>query len=242
MKSSISHILSFITMISLFFLILFIAFEISVNKGIIKYNLNRIDYYNKATDNIKIKVKEYVVNDDVLNKYLEYINKDLIKEDVDKLLNDKKVDHYLDFYKLIEEFDDNPDIDDLYAKNINSIYQKNIFPTKEYNLILKYKQKLDFVPILIMLLSISISLSVLLKYMYKKKTYLDISFLGVFILLSLLFFIRIYLNKFTYGTTYYTSFIKGIIDTNMVIYAIIIGLFIIYLVLSNIIKNKHKKN
>ena len=229
-------------MISLFFLILFIAFEISVNKGIIKYNLNRIDYYYKATENIKSKVKEYIVNDDILNKYLEYINKDLVKEDVEKLLSDKKVDHYLDFYKIIEEFDDNPDIDDLYAKNINNIYQKNIFPTKEYNLIFKYKQKLDFVPILIMLLSISISLSVLLKYMYKKKTYLDISFLGVFILLSLLFFVRIYLNKFTYGTTYYTSFIKSIIDTNMIVYVVFIGLFIIILVLSNVLKKSHKKN
>ena len=238
MKSKISHVFSFIIMATTFLLIIYLGFEFSIRNRVIQYNLDKIIYYDRAYDNIDKKLKEYIVNDDVRKEYMDYISKEMIKEDIYNIINKKEVDHYLDFYKIIEKYDDNPDIDDLYARNINDIYKSNIFPTKEYNMISKFKLSDDFIPVLFMFIAILITLSVVLKKMNKKKKYLSISFTGVFILFLFLFLGRIYINNFYYSNSYFTMFLKSIIDTNLAFYVGIILIFIVILIVRELIVDK----
>ena len=232
MKSSISHAFAFILMITIFLFVAFISFEVSIRNKVILYNLDRINYYDKAYDNINKNIKEYVVNDNLLNDYKNYITKEMIKKDVSKLVNGEKVDHYLEVYNIVEKYDDNPDIDDLYAKNINKIYNNNIFPSKEFSYINKIKTKLDIIPIALIFIAIIVTLSVVLKYMNDKKKYINISIIGSFILLAIPFIFRLFIRRIYYGNSYYTSFIKSIIDTNLVMYALIGIIIIIGLIIN----------
>ena len=237
MKSSISHVFAFILMITIFFFIAFISLEISISNKVLLFNLDRTNYYEYAYGSINKNIKEYVVNDDLLKDYNNYITKDMIKKDVAKLINGEEVNHYLEFYDIVEKYDDNPDIDDLYAKNINKIYNNNIFPSKEFSYVNKIKSKLDIIPITLIFIAVIVTLSVVLKYMNDKKKYINISIIGSFILLAIPFIFRLFIRRILYGNVYYTAFIKSIIDTNLVMY-LILGLIII---IGLIIKEKFSK-
>ena len=238
MKSSISHVFAFVLMLTIFFFIAFISFEVSISNKVILFNLDRINYYDYAYGSINKNIKEYVVNDDLLDDYNKYITKDMIKEDVTKLINGEEVNHYLDFYDIVEKHDDNPDIDDLYAKNINKIYNNNIFPSKEFSYINKIKTKLDMIPIILIFVAIIVTLSVVLKYMNDKKKYINISIIGSFILLVIPFIFRLFIRRVLYGNVYYTAFIKSIIDTNLVMYIIIVLVIVVGLIIKEKISKK----
>jgi hypothetical protein len=86
-------------------------------------------------------------------------------------------------------------------------------------------------------IAIIVTLSVVLKYMNDKKKYINISIIGSFILLAIPFIFRLFIRRIYYGNSYYTSFIKSIIDTNLVMYALI-GIIII---IGLLIKEKFSK-
>ena len=79
MKSSIIHVLSFTLMIILTIFTLFISLESTLTKKSILNNLNKINYYDLAFNNIKEEVSDFVINKEIKNKYLEYFTINMIK-------------------------------------------------------------------------------------------------------------------------------------------------------------------
>ena len=245
MKTKISYLLSFAIMVVLFILILYLGFELSIRSTIVKKNLNSINFYDKAYENIKKEISDYVVNEDVLKDYLDSINKDMIIKDIDILINKGEVDHTDKFYKIIEKYDSNKEICELYSKNVNSIYKNNLFPSKEFGIINVFKLRQDFIPFFIIFIALLMTMSVILKCISNKKKYFDIAIMGTGILTSMLILIRHYLKGLYYTNDYFTLFIRKIIDTNVVIDIIIFVLFfstiLIFRRVLKMLKNNNKK-
>ena len=157
--------------------------------------------------NIKKEISDYVVNEDVLKDYLDSINKDMIIKDIDILINKGEVDHTDKFYKIIEKYDSNKEICDLYSKNVNSIYKNNLFPSKEFGIINVFKLRQDFIPFFIIFIALLMTMSVILKCISNKRKYFDIAIMGTGILTSMLILIRHYLKGLYYTNDYFTLFI-----------------------------------
>ena len=144
MKSSVSHVLSFITTLLFTLLIAFIFIEFNLRHSILINKLNSINYYNSAYNTIVSKVDNFIVNEEIKEKYKDFITKDIIKKDVNSIISktDYNISHYDDFYKIINEYSSDVDICEKYSKEIDSIYTNNIFPINEYKLINKFYAKI----------------------------------------------------------------------------------------------------
>ena len=168
MKNSISHILNFILTVLVVLLTVFIAFQISTSKKSIKKILENNYYYDEAHENINNKISNFIINSDILEIYRNYINQDLIKEDLEKYIeSDYKynINHYDEFYNLVQEYIKDSSISKEYAKNINDIYVKNIFPVKEFELVNKVRFNIEntaFIAMCFLSIFIIISMFILL--------------------------------------------------------------------------------
>ena len=239
MKDKISYVLSFAIMIVLFLLIIYVGFEISIRSSIVKHNLESINFYDKAYEKINNEIKNYVVNEDILKDYLDYINKDMIIKDIGILIDRKEIDHKEDFYKIISKYDSNKEICELYSSNINNIYKNNLFPSREFGIISIFKLRQDFIPFFIIFMVLLSTMSVILKSISNKKQFIDVSLIGTSIMIFMLLIVRHYLKGFYYTNDYFTLFIKKIIDTN--VYIDIIILFIILFTIMVIRKLSRKR-
>ena len=230
MKDKISYVLSFAIMVVLFLLILYVGFELSIRSSLVKHNLESINYYDKAFDNIKEEISNYIVNEDILKDYLDFINKDMIKNDINDLINKKEIDHKDDFYKIINKYDSSKEICELYSSNINDIYKNNLFPSREFGIISIFKLRQDFIPFLIIFIVLLTTMCVILKAINNKRLFIDVSLMGTSIMIFMLLIVRHYLKGLYYTNDYFTLFIKKIIDSNVIIDILLLLLIILAII------------
>jgi len=251
MKNSVSHVLSFILMCLLSFLTVFIVIQLSLNTNNILNILKKVNYYDLTHKNILEKLDELIINREVNESYKEYFSIKMVKEDVkDILTGEDNISHYDDLYEIISKHSSDETIREKYSNEIDSIYKKNIFPIKEYNLINKIKLESDntlfiFLIFIILILFISSFIFILNKnFKYYKISIISTSIL-LMLPLTLIKLLNIF-NNFMYTNEYYTNFILGIInniiDTLFLIGIIILGVYlIIYLIKSKKYLNLNKK-
>ena len=248
MKTSISHLLNFILMIILYFTILFSVYEVSISKKNIIKLLND-NYYNNSYNNIISEIDNYIVNNEVLELYNKYLSKEMVKEDINIIINNiyqknNQLSKYNDFYKIINSYTDDTEICDIYANNINNIYIKNILPISEVTLINKtYIGRTSSLFISIILSSIVVILSVILFLINKNFKYYKISLLSVSMLLLIpKMLVSTLFSNFQYTNQYFTHLLLKIINSIVNILSII-GLITIILLIFNYLKRlvKNKK-
>lgn len=248
MKTSISHLLNFILMIILYFTILFSVYEVSISKKNIIKLLND-NYYNNSYNNIISEIDNYIVNNEVLELYNKYLSKEMVKEDINIIINNiyqknNQLSKYNDFYKIINSYTDDTEICDIYANNINNIYIKNILPISELTLINKtYIGRTSSLFISIILSSIVVILSVILFLINKNFKYYKISLLSVSMLLLIpKMLVSTLFSNFQYTNQYFTHLLLKIINSIVNILSII-GLITIILLIFNYLKRlvKNKK-
>lgn len=235
MKNSISHILSFILMILLSFLIIFVVFEISLSKKNILNILNGVNYYTLAQKNIFNKIDDEIVNSEISESYKEYFSIEIIKKDINNILNEEyDISHYDDLNKIINEYSNDEKINQKYTTIVDTIYKKNIFPINEYKLISKLKlntEQVLFVSIILILLIVFIGSAILI---FNKNIYFyKVIIISTSILLLIPYFlIRIQniFKQFIYSNIYYTNFIICIIN-NIINLLFIIGIVLLVVLL-----------
>jgi len=241
MSKIVSYLISFIVMILLFLVIIYVGFELSIRSTVVKMNLDGSNYYELAEKGIKDRIKDYVVNEDILKDYLNIINQDMIKKDIDLVISKKDFDHYDEFYDVIKKYDDSKEVCELYAKNINKIYRSNIFPVMEFSILNSLKLQTDFIPFLLIFIVLLSTSIVILKCITNKRLFLDVSMIGTGILMVLLLVLRYYLKGLYYTNDYFTIFIKRIIDTNVITDIALFLLLFLCLVIFRIIVKKRSK-
>ena len=248
MKTSISHTLNFILMIILYFTIFFSVYEVSISKkNIIK--LLDDNYYNDSYNNIIKKIDNYIVNHEVLELYNKYRSKEMIREDINIIINNiyqknNQLSKYDEFYKIINSYTNDTEISNIYATNINNIYLKNILPISELTSINKtYIGNTSSLFISIILSSIIVILSVILFLINKNFKYYKISLLSVSMLLLIpKMLVSTLFSNFQYTNQYFTHLLLKIINSIVNILSII-GLITIILLIFNYLKRlvKNKK-
>jgi len=250
MKSSVSHFLAFTLMLTLsFVVVLFFSQKQLTQKQIIK-NINTINYYENAYNNITNKVDDYIVNQEVKELYNKYITIDIIKDDVNIILNsiysnkNVKVSRYDEFYKIINDYNDDKKIDEIYADGINEIYSQNIFPIKEFSLINKlYLDSNDSLFLIVVALGIVVLLSIALFIINRNFKYHRISILSTCVILIMPFvFLEGFgiFKDFLYTNKYYTDFILVIINNIKNYLAIFSILWAFTLLVFGIVNKKNK--
>lgn len=235
-KNSINHILSFILMITITCLLVFIIFEYNLSLRSINKNMYNMNYYNKVYDNVIEKINDFIILEDVQELYKNYLTIDLIKEDITKITkniyisSEYKISRYNEFYKLIYDYCEDEEVSKKYATEINDIYRENLFPAMPFKLIKKLYLKPIFQALIIFyLVIISLFIGYFLYLFNKSYKYIITSILGTSILIILPnIFIRIFkiFNGFLYTNEYFTKVILNIVY-NTFNTLNIIGFFII---------------
>lgn len=245
MRTSISHFISFITMVVISVFICFIFIEISFRDRIIIRNLDSINYYQDAYDNIILKIEQNIINEDIKEDYKDYITLEIIKKDIKSIINRQyKVSHYNDFYNIISKYTTDTDISKKYAIMVDDIYANNIFPISEYKIINRvYIKTRNCLIYSLVFLSIIMILELALYIINNNLKYNKITILSSSILLIFPF---IFLNisqtfrHFVYTNSYYTNFFVKIIN-NIVNSLFIIGLIIVLVIFVLKLSNKKSK-
>lgn len=238
MKNSISHVLSFVLMTLLVVVTVLLIFQKELRGRYIRKTLEDINYYELAYENIITGVEDYIVNDEVREMYVDYITIDLVKSDINKILGniyqdeDTKFSRYNDFYKIINSYNDDPNIDDKYASGINNIYVKNIFPIYEFNFIHKLhiaNVNVLFVALLLLVIALFVFLALFLINKNFKYHIIGIMGYGTILLLPKII-IKVFkiFDSFLYTNPYYTKFLLAIMN-NITNSLLIIGLLVILL-------------
>ena len=218
MKKIFSNLVAFLLMGLLIIIIIFNVFEISIKKT--NNYLNKSNYLDMVYENIEDKISEYVYNDELLDDYISFFNKKLIKEDINNLINNKEINHNNSLNMIINKYTDNQDIINTYTSNIQNIYINNIFPTKEYKIISNYVYTLeDIILINFIIISIIIVIFTILYFLNNNFYYHIVSVNAIsYLLIILSIIIKILFNKFNYINEYYTSYFKYIINFNAYTY------------------------
>lgn len=247
MKASISHILSFVCMILISSLILFISVQFSIRYIFIKGNLNKINYYNDAYDTITTKIDENIVNKEIKDIYKLYIDKETIKRDIKKIIVNKNynITHHNEFYKIIEEYVSDKEIRNIYASKVDNIYKNNLFPIYEFKTIDKLNiNKYDALLYVFIMCACIVLLEFIIFAINKNLKYNKISLLSSAILLTLPFVFIVctnIFNKFIYTNKYYTKFLISIVD-GVKNFTYLIGLIVIFIfIYTELIRNKKVK-
>ena len=245
MKNSISHIISFISMILITFYALFIIVEIGIRRSVLIDKLDETDYYESAYENIILNLDKSITNEDIRNEYKKYITIDMIKRDIIGIIIERNISHYDNFYKLVSKYSADKEVCSKNASIINNIYLNNIFPTKEYKLINKIYIKTKCLILYIGVLTSTVLILQLGLYIINKNfKYNKISLLSSAILNIFPFiFVNItgILNNVVYVNSYYTKFLFSIFDST-IRYLFVIGFIIILMYLvSSVIKKESKK-
>lgn len=245
MKSSISHILSFIIMILLIVISTFISIKLSFGEKRVIKILENTEYYEKSYSNIYKEIDNYVINDEVNASYKKYITKDLVTKDINNIIRnfylkkESKINRYDDFYKIISEYTKDNEIANIYSKDINEIYVKNLFPVDEFNLLNKvYFGSLDLLFGLIVSILILLALSVILLFINKNFVYHRYALSGYSIFIILInILIKILFKDFLYTNEYFTSFLVTLVS-HIFSYQLVISIILIIILF--LTKNKIK--
>ena len=235
MKTSISHIISFICMILISILTIFIVFEISIRDNILIKKLDNSYYYKDAYDNIIYNIDKSIVNEEIKEDYKKIISEELVMNDVKKIITTRNdVSHYSNFYDIISKYSSDTEICDKYATLVNNIYSKSIFPTREYKLIKKlYIRTKNCISYILVLISIIMMLELGLyiinnNFKFNLITLISSSILNMipFIFINILGIFR----YFFYTNSYFTNSLVGIVNFNINI-LFILGLVVLVMLL-----------
>lgn len=247
MKKIISYILSFIIYISSLLILCILVFNNELSIKQTQNILDKTNYYEKAIKNINKKINIIVIEENLSKEYNNYFNKTMIKKDINELLLNKQtqISHYEELYKIIDKYDISKETKDKYTKKIDEIYQKNIFPIKEYKIINKlYLNNTQSLYLSIILVLIIFFISTILLLINKNIYYHKISILALSISLILpkilLTLFNIFKN-FVYSNTYFTNYFLKILY-NIENKLFIIGLLIMIIILINKVINLRTKN
>ena len=232
MRASISHIITFITIVLIVFLIFFLDLQFNIRNTILINDLERINYIDDAYNNILKKIDQNIVNDDIKEKYKNYITKDMINNDLSKIIisKDFNIGHLNEFYKIIREYTNDDIICSKYSSIINNVYVKNIFPINEYKLISIIYIKIDSLIIYSFIIINIIVILELFLYILNRNLYFNsITILSsglIIILLKLFLSMTSLLKTFIYTNSYYTKFLLKVIN-DIANYSFILGIIII---------------
>lgn len=228
MKKLFGYFLSFTLMINLAILLIFNIFSLSISKPTLLYYLNNSNYYDKVKIEIDNKIKDYVYEEDLKKDYSQYFSKTIIKNDINKLLNNGNINHIENLKEIVSIYTSDKEIIDSYSSNINNIYIENLFPISTYNYLQNFSFKIDKILIIDILLLISIILTItylfLLKYeeFYIKNSFMSLSFF--------LLFIHFFTKLIYYKVNINNIYLSFLLEMNLNIY-LIIGLLIISIML-----------
>ena len=241
MKSSISHIISFLSMILISALLIFIVFEINIRDSIIIKKLNSINYYESAYKNIIFNIDKNIVNEEIKKEYKDLITVTLIKDDIKKIIErDISVSHYNTFYTIINRYSSDNEICDKYATSVDTSYINNIFPTREYKLIKKvYMNTKTLLVYIFTFISMIMILELAIYIINKNFKYNKISIISSSLLIMCPFiFMKILgiFKDFFYTNDYYTEFLNTMINSGIntlfIMGLIVIIIFLIKEILS----------
>lgn len=238
MKNSISHLLAFILMIILSVTIFFVLGEKELRASVITDKLEKDNYYYKIYGTILSRIDDFIVNTEVMELYKNYLSVDMIKNDINKSINNAyseknlKVSRYNDFYKIINNYSKDSTISKKYAEGIDKIYSNNLFPTRELSLIHKlYVPSTGVLFILIVSLLICLGLCFGLFIINNNFKFHTISLISTGILLILPnIFIKFFgiFDNFVYTNEYYTDVLISIVN-DTISSSCLVGLVIIVL-------------
>lgn len=241
MKNSISHLLAFILMIILSVTIFFVLGEKELRASVITDKLENDNYYYKIYGTILSKIDDYVVNTEVMELYKDYLSVAMIKDDINKSINNAydennlKVSRYNDFYKIINNYSKDSTISKKYAEGIDKIYSNNLFPTRELTLIHKfYVPSTEVLFILVVSLLICLGLWFILFLINNNFKFHIISLLSTSIILILPnIFIKFFgvFDNFVYTNEYYTDVLISIVN-DTIASSCLVGLVIIVLLIA----------
>lgn len=252
MKSRISYVLAFLLMVIIVLIVVLFFGEVSIRQKNVSRVLNKVDYYDKAYDNIINKIDDFVINEDIKNDYVAYVDKNLVKKDINAILlksflgEDVNVSHYDDFKGIISKYTKDDVITDKYASYINDIYVKNLFPTKIYNFVLHFYIKTTIVVYLFIILSVLFLLiSLVLFILNRNIKYHILSLLssGICLILpSCVINISGIFKDFIYTNSYFTSFLLNIVYDALNSYLVLGTIFVIGAIFYKMFEKKKKCN
>ena len=237
MKKIISYLLSFILFVLMLFIIVFNVLEFSISKEKTISYISNSNYLQKASLNIQNRLNEFIINEDLANNYIKYLNKDLMKKDIIRLINNEEINHNENLFELIKTYTDDKEIINSYTKQVSNIYKNNLFPIYEYKIINNYSFSIDKITLInAIIISIILILFTTLYLINKDFNYHKISLLSLSLLLILgSIFMKIIFHNFGYVNNYYTDYFLSILNINIII-DIVIGLVISIIL---IIKDKN---
>ena len=246
MKNSISNMLSFILMSILVFTIVFVVYEISIRGRILFKKIENINYYDKAYETINSKLDDFIINSDINKAYKAYISKELVKNDINYLINEsygdcKSVSRYDEFYKIIKKYTNDENVMKIYSTKIDEIYSNNLVPVKELSYINSfYKSTSSVLFTMILLMTICLIFVVLLFFINKNIEFLKSVLLGTATLCIIPFFIKLFglFDGFLYTNSYYTDLLVGIINAFVNILFIISVCIFVILIIKQICSSK----
>lgn len=228
MKKIINHIITFIIMLLLIILSIFIVYqkEISINK--ISKDLDKINYYQKSYSNILKEIDEYIINIELKEDIINYYTQDKAKIDIINIINGKEINHYDNLKEIVKKHSNEDNIINDYTTQINKKIINNLFMNEEYKLLSKTRLNLNDTIFIIFIIIILITILLFINYIISKKILFEsaILSLGLFITIPKIFLILTnILDNFIYTNTYFSELILLIIN-NIVNILFILGLFI----------------
>lgn len=246
MKSIISNVISFISMLLIIFVVSFVLIQISFRDRFLIKSLSNINYYKQAHNNIIQKLNYEIVNEEIKLEYEKYITIDMIKKDIRRIISSKDgISRYKDFYDIIEKHTTDIEICKKYASNVNDVYTNNLFPLREYKIINKlYIKTNECIMYTSVLISIIVVFELLLLIINNSLKYNKVALLASGILFTIPFlFIWIsgIFNSFIYTNKYYTKFLIGLVG-NIKNSLFLVGLIIIITLCIIELFNRKRKN
>lgn len=228
MKKIINHIITFIIMVLLIILSIFIVYqkEISINK--ISKDLDKINYYQKSYSNILKEIDEYIINIELKDDIINYYTQDKAKTDIIDIINGKEINYYDNLKEIVKKHSNEDNIINDYTTQINKKIINNLFMNEEYKLLSKTRLNTNDTIFIIFIIIILITILLFINYIISKKILFEsaILSLGLFITIPKVFLILTnILDNFIYTNIYFSELILLIIN-NIVNILFILGLFI----------------
>lgn len=196
MRKVISNVISFITSILLFSLLLIVSIKFESSRFYI--NIDRINYYDKAYNSIVNEISNSIINEEIKNDYLNIISLDQVKYDVDNSINGIGFNNYKMFENVIKKYSKDKTIIDKYSSLVNDIYENNVYSEKiiKFNeLFNKFESKIIMISII--LLIVIILFEIVLYLINKNVKYIYNNLLSFSIYGILSFLVLILINNFS---------------------------------------------
>lgn len=233
--NNLKSIISFITILILTLLSIFLIYQKEIRKSNLLKSLEEINYYSKAHQNITNKIDEYLINTDLKEEYLNYYNIDLLKKDIKNKINNQEISHYNELRNIASKYTNDNIIIYKYASLVEEIINNNLF----LDMTLLNKTYISSSNVLFIMMVTSLIVLLLLIISNNNKT-IVLSLLILLILPKVFFKVTNLLTNFIYTNQYFTSFILKIIY-NIINQLFIIGILLIICISIKSILIKIKK-